>query len=249
MSAPPVSHKPKHGIKRKHNLAKLKSRQKAKTMEKIEKKNNAVTFEVIFVGRSNVGKSTLLKNLTGRNVRTGKRPGVTLKPTHLYFDDFLITDMPGFGFMSGVTKEKSEDVKNNIVQYIEGHADRIMLAVQVIDGPAFVEITERWDSRDEIPIDLELHDFLEEMEITTIIAANKMDRVKETEKDELLTEIVEIFGYGTDENGESTGVGWKESGALVAPVSARGGDIRPLISHLKNEFHKMKRDDLFKHFN
>ncbi|MDR0767419.1 MAG: GTP-binding protein EngB [Methanosarcinales archaeon] len=208
-------------------------------MEKIEKKNDAVTFEVIFVGRSNVGKSTLLKNLTGRNVRTGKRPGVTLKPTHLYFDDFLMTDMPGFGFMSGVTKEKSEDVKNNIVHYIEEHADRIRIAVQIIDGPSFVEITERWDSRDEIPIDLELHDFLEEMGIITIIAANKMDRVKEDEKDDLLDKIVEIFGYdGT----------WKESGALIAPVCARSGEIRPLVSHLKNEFHKMKRDDLFKHF-
>lgn len=239
MSAPPVSHKPKHGVKRMKNLAKLKTRQKAKAVEKIEKKNNAVTFEVVFVGRSNVGKSTLLKNLTGRNVRTGKRPGVTLKPTHLYFDDFLITDMPGFGFMSGVTREKSEDVKNNIVQYIEEHADRIHLAVQVIDGPAFVEITERWDSRDEIPIDLELHDFLEEMEIITVIAANKMDKVKADEKDAMLNDIVEIFGY------EGT---WKECGALVAPVSARGGDIRPLVSHLKNEFHKMKRDDLFKHF-
>lgn len=239
MAAPPVPRKPKHGIKRKKNLAKLKDRQKVKSIEKIEKKNSAVTFEVVFVGRSNVGKSTLLKNLTGRTVRTGKRPGVTLKPTHLYFDDFLITDMPGFGFMSGVTKEKAEDVKDNIVRYIEDHADRIQIAIQVIDGPAFCEITERWDLRDEIPIDIELHDFLEEMGIINIIAVNKMDKVKDNEKDAMLDEIVKIFGY------EGT---WKESGALVAPVSARGGDIRPLVSCLKNEFHKMKRDDLFKHF-
>lgn len=239
MTKPPVSHKPKHGIKRKKNLAKLKAREKVKTMAKIEKKNDAVTFEVVFVGRSNVGKSTLLKNLTGRNVRTGKRPGVTLKPTHFYFDDFLITDMPGFGFMSGVTKEKSEDVKNNIVHYIETHADRIKIAVQIIDATSFAEITQRWDERDEIPIDLELHDFLEEMGIITIIAANKMDRVKEDEKDDLLTEITEIFGYEG---------AWKDCGALIAPVCARSGEIRPLVSHLKNEFHKMKRDDLFKHF-
>jgi len=238
-ASPPVSQRPKHGIKRKQNLAKLKTRQKAKSIEKIEKKNNAVTFEVVFVGRSNVGKSTLLKNLTGRNVRTGKRPGVTLKPTHLYFDDFLITDMPGFGFMSGVTLEKSEDVKTNIVKYIEDNADRIKIAVQVIDGPAFAEITKRWDSRDEIPIDLELHDFLDEMDITAVVAVNKMDKVKEDEKDQMLDEIVEIFGYEG---------AWKECGALIAPVSARGGDIRPLVSKLKNEFHKMKRDDLFKHF-
>jgi len=239
MTTPPVFRAPKHDVKRKKNLAKLKTRQKIKSMEKIEKKNDAVTFEVVFVGRSNVGKSTLLKNLTGRAVRTGKRPGVTLKPTHLYFDDFLITDMPGFGFMSGVTKEKAEAVKDDIVRYIEENADRIRIAVQVIDGPAFAQITERWDLRDEIPIDIELHDFLEEMGIVTIIAANKMDKVNEGEKDAMLDEIVEIFGY------EGT---WKESGALVAPVVARGGDIRPLVSCLKNEFHKMKRDDLLKHF-
>ncbi|MCL2863308.1 MAG: GTP-binding protein EngB [Methanimicrococcus sp.] len=239
MATPPDYRAPKHGVKRKKNLAKLKTRQKIKSIEKIEKKNDAVTFEVVFVGRSNVGKSTLLKSLTGRTVRTGKRPGVTLKPTHLYFDDFLITDMPGFGFMSGVTKEKADEIKDTIVQYIEKHADRIRVAVLVIDGPAFAQITERWDSRDEIPIDLELHDFLDEMEIVTVIAANKMDKVKEDEKDAMLDEIVDIFGY------EGT---YKECGALIAPVCARGGDIRPLISCLKNEFHKMKRDDLFKHF-
>jgi len=239
MTAPPVHRAPKHDVKRKKNLAKLKARQKTKSMDKIEKKNDAVTFEVVFVGRSNVGKSTLLKNLTGRAVRTGKRPGVTLKPTHLYFDDFLITDMPGFGFMSGVTKEKAEGVKDEIVQYIENHADRIRIAVQVIDGPAFAQIANRWDFRDEIPIDIELHDFLEEMGIVTIIAANKMDKVNDDEKDAMLDEIVDIFGYEG---------AWKESGALVTPVIARGGDIRPLISCLRNEFHKMKRDDLLKHF-
>ena len=239
MAAPIVPRKPKHGVKRKQNLAKLKTRQKTKAVEKIEKKNAAVTFEVVFVGRSNVGKSTLLNKLTGEHVRTGKRPGVTLKPTHLYFDDFLITDMPGFGFMSGVTKEKADEVKDGIVQYIEGQADRIYIAVQVIDGPAFVEITERWDSRDEIPIDIELHEFIKEMDIIPIVAVNKMDRVKETEADDMLNRIAEIFGYDGD---------WKESELRLAPVSARGGDIRSLVSQMKNEFHKMKRDDLFKHF-
>ena len=238
MTIPQSNTKPKHGIKRKKNLAKIKQREKVKSMEKIEKKNDAVTFEVVFVGRSNVGKSTLLNKLTGEHVRTGKRPGVTLKPTHLYYDDFLITDMPGFGFMEGVTEEKAEDVKTGIVEYIEKNADRIRIAVQVIDGPAFEEITKRWEERNEIPIDLELHQFLLEMEVVPIIAANKMDKVKEEEKDSVLDNIAKRFGYMPP---------WKECGAAIVPVGARAGDIRSLISHLKNEFHKMKRDDLFKH--
>lgn len=238
MAMPPRNEKIKHDVKKKKNLAKLKQREKVKSVEKIEKKNNAVTFEVVFVGRSNVGKSTLLNKLTGENVRTGKRPGVTLKPTHLYYDDFLVTDMPGFGFMAGVTEEKAEDVKTGIVSYIEKYADRIRIAVQVIDGPAFEEIIGRWEERNEIPIDLELHQFLLEMEIVPIIAANKMDKIKEEEKDAVLDNIAKRFGYEPP---------WKECGAAIAPVGARAGDIRSLVSHLKNEFHKMKRDDLFKH--
>ncbi|WP_338098802.1 GTP-binding protein EngB [Methanolapillus africanus] len=216
----------------------MRAREQQKSVEKIKQRNDAVTFEVIFAGRSNVGKSTLLNKLTGQNVRVGKRPGVTLKPIHLYFGDFLITDMPGFGFMSGVTKEKAEDVKDNIVNYIEDHADRIKIAVQVIDGPAFLEIVERWDARDEIPIDLELHSFLLEMNILPVVAVNKMDKVKEDDMDGMLDQIVEKFGYEGP---------WKECGLLVAPVAARDGQIRPLTSALKNEFHKMKRDDLFKY--
>jgi small GTP-binding protein len=238
MTTPPKNTKPKHDIKRKKNLAKIKQREKVKSTAKIEKKNNAVTFEVVFVGRSNVGKSTLLNKLTGEHVRTGKRPGVTLKPTHLYYDDFLITDMPGFGFMAGVTEEKAENVKTGIIEYIEKHADRIKIAVQVIDGPAFEEITERWDERNEIPIDLELHQFLLEMGITPIIAANKTDKIKEEEKDAVLDKIAERFGYMPP---------WKTCELAIAPVGARAGEIRSLVSHLKNEFHKMKRDDLFKH--
>ncbi|KPQ40916.1 MAG: GTP-binding protein [Candidatus Methanoperedens nitroreducens] len=39
--------------------------------------------EIIFVGRSNVGKSTLIRALTGKKVPVGKLPGVTRKPLHL----------------------------------------------------------------------------------------------------------------------------------------------------------------------
>lgn len=236
-SAPPK--KIRHEEKRRKNLAKIKKRESTKAMERIEKKNAEASFEIVFIGRSNVGKSTLLRAMTGVNVRTGKRPGVTLKPTHIYFNDLLITDMPGFGFMSGVTKEKAEDVKTNIVQYIESHTDRIRIAVLVIDGLSFEEITDRWDERNEIPIDIELHSFVREIGITPIIAVNKTDRIADTEIDALLDRIAEKYGYEGSR---------RESGILLVPVSAREQKIRPLVAALKNEIHKMKRDDLFKYF-
>jgi len=63
---------------------------------------SGISFEIIFVGRSNVGKSSLLRELIGAKVRIGKRPGLTLRPAHVQISDVLVTDMPGFGFMSGV---------------------------------------------------------------------------------------------------------------------------------------------------
>ncbi|MDL5501605.1 MAG: 50S ribosome-binding GTPase, partial [Candidatus Methanoperedens sp.] len=47
--------------------------------------------EIIFVGRSNVGKSTLIRALTGKKVPVGKLPGVTRKPLHLPYQNIQIT--------------------------------------------------------------------------------------------------------------------------------------------------------------
>jgi GTP-binding protein EngB required for normal cell division len=199
---------------------------------------SGINLEIIFVGRSNVGKSSLLKELFGAEVRIGKRPGVTLRPTHAQVSDLLITDMPGFGFMSGVKERKQDIVKDKTVHYIEENAERIKIGVLVIDGPAFPEIVDRWDSRDQIPIDVEMFDFLREIGIDTIIAANKMDRTKENESDHLLDEIVVRLGL------EPPWQNWKH---LIAPISAKKGDLKALKGLLRERLHEMKRDDLFKY--
>lgn len=104
-------------------------------MAKSENITEGVSLEIIFVGRSNVGKSSLMRELTGQKVKVGKRPGVTLIPTHVRLSDLLITDMPGFGFMSGIKERKQDIVKDKIVRYIENNTERIMMAVMVVDGP------------------------------------------------------------------------------------------------------------------
>jgi len=200
---------------------------------------SGINLEIIFVGRSNVGKSSLLKELFGAKVRVGKRPGVTLRPTHAQVSDLLITDMPGFGFMSGVKERKQDIVKDKTVHYIEDNAERTKIGVLVIDGPAFPEIVDRWDSRDQIPIDVEMFDFLREIGIDTIVAANKMDRIKEDESDPLLDEIAFRLGL------EPPWQNWKH---LIAPISAKKGDAKALKGLLRDRLHEMKRDDLFKYF-
>ncbi len=147
---------------------------------------------IIFVGRSNVGKSTLIFALTGKWVKRGKRPGVTRRPVEVNWRNRKVIDMPGFGFMSGLPKAKQEKIKDEIVRFIEENAEEIELAVLVLDGKAAPEIIERWEKRGEMPIDVEFYAFLQELGIPTIVAVNKVDRVKNL--DATLNYLAEKFG-------------------------------------------------------
>ncbi len=195
-------------------------------------------FEIIFVGRSNVGKSSIIRKLTGSKVRVGKRPGVTLKPTHIRLGDLLVTDMPGFGFMSGVKERKQDIVKDKIVHYIEDNAGRIDLAVLVIDGSSFLEIVARWEERNEIPVDIELFRFLNEVGVPVILAINKMDKIDRDMADHVLDEIMERIGLPSPWNM------WQD---VVVPVSAKEEDLKKLSSCIRQRMHLAKRDDLFRY--
>ncbi len=109
--------------------------------------------EVALVGRSNVGKSTLMRELTGHSFDTGGKPGVTREPNHYDWapEDFVITDLPGFGFMSGVHEEYREEIKTNIVHYLEEYADNVLVAILVVDGKSVIDIIDRHSGPDEIP--------------------------------------------------------------------------------------------------
>ena len=165
---------------------------------------------IIFVGRSNVGKSTLIFRLTGKWVKRGKRPGVTRKPVEINWRGKLIVDMPGFGFMSGLPRRVQEKIKDEIVHFIEDNAEDIELAVLVVDGKAAPEIIERWEKRGEIPIDVEFYAFLKELGIPTIVAVNKMDKIKNIQK--TINFLAEKFG-----------VPYGEIPETFVPISAKFG--------------------------
>ncbi|WP_457751923.1 GTP-binding protein EngB [Thermococcus sp.] len=172
---------------------------------------------IIFVGRSNVGKSTLIFALTGKWVRRGKRPGVTRKSVEVTWRNKTVVDMPGFGFMSGVPKAKQEKIKDEIVRFIEDNAEDIELAVLVVDGKAAPEIIERWEKRGEIPIDVEFFEFLRDLEIPTLVAVNKTDKVKNLKR--TLTYLAEKFG-----------VPYSQIDEIFIPVSAKFGKNVDLLA-------------------
>ncbi|MBP1911440.1 GTP-binding protein EngB [Thermococcus stetteri] len=165
---------------------------------------------IIFAGRSNVGKSTLVFQLTGKKVRRGKRPGVTRRPVEVEWRGKKVVDLPGFGFMSGLPKKVQERIKDEIVHFIEDNADKIELAVLVVDGKVAPEIIERWEKRGEIPIDVEFYQFLRELEIPTIVAVNKIDKVKNVRG------VIHFLA-------EKFGVPYSEIGETFVPISAKFG--------------------------
>ena len=76
--------------------------------------------EFAFIGRSNVGKSSLINSLIQRKglAKTSKTPGKTQLINHFLIDDiFYLVDLPGFGY-SKLSKSESEKIKRISIDYI-----------------------------------------------------------------------------------------------------------------------------------
>jgi len=195
--------------------------------------------EVVLVGRSNVGKSTLMRELTGHTFDTGQRPGVTRKPNHYDWTgpDFVLTDLPGFGFMKGVPEDVREEIKTDVVRYVEANAEQILAGVLVVDGKSVVDIIDRHSGPDEIPHDVELFHFLRDVGVPPVVAVNKMDKVEN--RDERLDALCDRLGLYPP---------WKQYPETIAPISAKRGNIEALNEAVRHHLHEAQRDDLFQFF-
>ncbi|ACX73278.1 GTP-binding protein HSR1-releated protein [Methanocaldococcus vulcanius M7] len=195
--------------------------------------------KVVVVGRSNVGKSTFVRLMTGRkDVKVGKRPGLTLKINEYDLGDYILVDLPGFGYMSGLPKNVQEKIKDEIVHYIENNADKIATAVQIIDAKSFFEIVRRWDERGEIPIDLEMFDFITDLKISPILVVNKMDKIKKEDWDTVLDGICEFFKCSPP---------WRQWKFIVPAVLKKGQGIDEIKKRIKERVDLFKKLKVKKH--
>jgi len=188
--------------------------------------------EIVLIARSNVGKSILFWQLTGKKVRVGKRPGITQYPFKTKVGDLFYVDMPGYGFMLKASSDYQEKTKDLIVHYFEEHAKEILLAVQVIDASSFLDIADRWEARGEVPLEIEIWEFLSDMGLDVALAANKIDRIAKADVDGALDLICERLGLMPP---------WVQWPDKIAPISAKRGQIQPLKSIISKRIAEKSR--------
>jgi len=193
-------------------------------------------MEILFLGRSNVGKSSVIRKLTGKRVPVGKRPGVTRKPLRLKLGELEIIDMPGFGYMAGMSREKQETVKTEIVRYVEKNRENIIFVLEVIDARAFGQIVERWERREQVPVDIEMFQFLQEMKLHPIVVVNKIDLIYPEERNTVLDEICEKLGLPPP---------WRQWLDIIVPISAKSGEgVQELKKLVKQRFSELGQERL-----
>lgn len=123
--------------------------------------------EFAFIGRSNVGKSSLINMITGKKnlAKTSSTPGKTKLINHfLVNDQWYLVDLPGYGYAK-VSKDKRSEFQQSILEYI-GKRKTLYCLYVLIDSRIPPQ-----------PIDIKFVNWLGENEVAFKIIFTKTDKL------------------------------------------------------------------------
>lgn len=147
---------------------KIKSAEFIVSNSDVEKCPKSMLTEYAFIGRSNVGKSSLINMLTSKKslAKTSGRPGKTQLINHFLINkNWHLVDLPGYGY-ARVSKKAKKTFQKFITQYFDFREQLVS---------AFVLVDVRHNPQ---PIDLEFMQWLGEHGVPFSIIFTKADKLK-----------------------------------------------------------------------
>ena len=145
--------------------------------------------EYAFIGRSNVGKSSLINMLVGRKklAKTSSTPGKTRLINHFKINDrWFLCDLPGYGYAK-VSKKERESLARMIEQYARLRSNLVCFFVLI-------------DAR--IPpqqLDLDFIEWLGDSNLPFVIVLTKVDKINQREKSKNLELLKEELSGSWEE--------------------------------------------------
>lgn len=145
--------------------------------------------EIAFAGRSNVGKSSLLNNLTGRKklAHVSGNPGKT-RTINFYKinDNFRIVDLPGYGYAK-LSKSMTEGWAEMMEAYLSGRKN-LRKVIQLVDI-----------RHEPSKLDIQMYDYLRYYGLDGIVVATKADKISSNQKQKFLNIIRKTLNMNKDD--------------------------------------------------
>ena len=165
--------------------------------------------EMLFVGRSNVGKSSMINKILNRKAlaRTSAKPGKTISINFFDIDNKIyLVDLPGNGFA-----ERSKQERKNWGSLIEDYFN-LERDIRII----FLLIDIRHKPSEN---DMLMYEYLMSKNYLFCVVATKLDKLSKTQAANQVEEFSKIFGVNVIPFSSATGQGVDELKQIIEDVA------------------------------